>query len=145
MYGNTDFTIRKDHYGRRIHPQLPREDVIPTGNPYMVPASTLRTNSRLLAIIQQGGEIPPTQDPKTYADPGHEIVGLTSDERLASALDLPLHNYRESPVSRFAVSRDDVRYTVGEALAKASEINDAKRAAMDGAAASGSGSADPQS
>lgn len=143
MYGNnehTDFTIRKDHYGRRILPKLHYEDSFVQFNTSMVPASNLRTNNRLLAIIQQGGEIPPTSDPKTYADPGHALEGFTSEERFASALELPLHNYRESPTSRFALSRDDVRRTVRDALAQASESLESKRASEPAAPSPDSGS-----
>lgn len=141
MYGNVDFTIRKDHYGRRVIPKLPKTDSFQSFNAAMVPPSNLRTNSRLLAIIQQGGEIPATSDPKTYADPGHVLEGVTSDERFSSALGLPLHNYRESPVSRFALSRDDVRHTVRETLARAAEQLDVKGSAADSAPSVDSGSA----
>lgn len=141
MCGNVDYTIKKDYYGRRIMPQLPEEDVIPTWNSTLVPTQNLRTNSRLLAIIQAGGEIPPTSDPKTYADPGHALEGVTDDERYQSALELPLHNYRASPTSRFAVSRDDVRRVVSSAIDEATRIR-AERSTKSVAAAAAAGSED---
>lgn len=134
MFGKEfiDYTIKKDHYGRRIIPKISTEDRFCAWNTGLVPAQSLRTNSRLLAIIQSGGEIPPTSDPKTYADPGHTLEGFTSEERYLSSLGLPLHNYRESPTSRFAISRDDVRRAVRDAVEQASDIR-AKGSVQDAA------------
>lgn len=121
------FAVVRDAYGRRV---FSSEFLAPLGfcrsRGLQDSQKNLRTNEAILGVISRGGDFPATvSDPTSYFDPGHKLEGVSDDDLLRSAANLPEHHLGTRPERLFSSDAhrtrdfvDGVVSEVGEALTR---------------------------
>lgn len=120
------FAVVRDPYGRRVFsPEFLAPLRFGRSRGLQDSQKALRTNEALLGVIARGGDVAPTvSNPENYFDPGHKLDGVSDDDLLRSAVNLPEHRLATRPERLFSPDAhrtrdfvDGVVSEVGEALA----------------------------